>query len=259
MECLRQRTRAAGGFTLTELLVVLAVIGLIAAIIVPVFLNARGKARQAICASNLRHIGMISEMYFADNNGAIFPSLDHADDRGGIMHWTGYEINGAIDPDRGPLNDYFKDTSVWLCPSSRNLRQLTGSDRKNLPTYGLNIAFARVQIETGSTVRVSQAELPAETILAADCADYWRSGAVWAEYIRLPSDHNPSAYGCHLGHANVLWRDGHVSSRKPVPAYAQGSQATIDDLRRQDLGDILRGASTGDAARDDYYYTLKKP
>jgi prepilin-type N-terminal cleavage/methylation domain-containing protein len=54
------------GFTLVELLVVIAIIATLAAILVPVFGKARDKARQASCSSNLKQIGVATEMYLSD-------------------------------------------------------------------------------------------------------------------------------------------------------------------------------------------------
>jgi prepilin-type N-terminal cleavage/methylation domain-containing protein len=51
------RRRHAHGFTLIELLVVIAIIAILAAILFPVFAQARAKARQATCLSNLKQIG----------------------------------------------------------------------------------------------------------------------------------------------------------------------------------------------------------
>ncbi|MFA0759784.1 MAG: hypothetical protein NOOUEUKL_002466, partial [Candidatus Fervidibacter sp.] len=50
-----QRSR---GFTLIELLVVIAIIAILAAILFPVFSRVRDKARQAVCTSNMKNIGM---------------------------------------------------------------------------------------------------------------------------------------------------------------------------------------------------------
>jgi len=50
--------RHGSGFTLIELLVVVAIIALLAAILFPVFAKAREKARQSVCQSNLRQIGI---------------------------------------------------------------------------------------------------------------------------------------------------------------------------------------------------------
>src|SRR3954470_7665757 len=53
-------------FTLIELLVVIAIIAILAAILFPVFAQARGKARQAACLSNEKQIGNAIMMYVQD-------------------------------------------------------------------------------------------------------------------------------------------------------------------------------------------------
>src|SRR5579862_1120682 len=53
-------------FTLIELLVVIAIIAILAAILFPVFAQARGKARQAVCQSNMKQIGLAYLMYAED-------------------------------------------------------------------------------------------------------------------------------------------------------------------------------------------------
>jgi prepilin-type N-terminal cleavage/methylation domain-containing protein len=61
------------GFTLIELLVVIAIIAILAAILFPVFAQAREKARQTQCVSNCRQIGMGIQMYLNDYDGK-FPT-----------------------------------------------------------------------------------------------------------------------------------------------------------------------------------------
>src|SRR5262245_32435034 len=58
-------------FTLIELLVVIAIIALLAALLFPVFAQARDKARQAACFSNLKQIGSALEMYVQDYDGRL--------------------------------------------------------------------------------------------------------------------------------------------------------------------------------------------
>src|SRR5437773_10983492 len=59
---MRRRT----AFTLIELLVVIAIIAILAAILFPVFAQAREKARQSACLSNMRQVGLGLDMYAQD-------------------------------------------------------------------------------------------------------------------------------------------------------------------------------------------------
>lgn len=63
------RNKSIRAFTLIELLVVIAIIAILAAILMPVFAQARARSRQAMCQSNLKQLGTAFAMYASDFDG----------------------------------------------------------------------------------------------------------------------------------------------------------------------------------------------
>jgi len=73
------KRRIRGGFTLIELLVVIAIIAILAAILFPVFAQAREKARAISCLSNLRQLGTAYRMYSQDYDEMVLPDYQYMD------------------------------------------------------------------------------------------------------------------------------------------------------------------------------------
>ena len=100
-------------FTLIELLLVIAIISLLAAILVPVFARAREKARQTSCSSNLKQIGLGLMQYVQDFD-ETYPFTFYGYTLGvgnTYVPGAGYHWTGAIQP-------YIKSTAVFSCPSN---------------------------------------------------------------------------------------------------------------------------------------------
>jgi len=70
-----QKREKSIGFTLIELMIVIAIIAILASILVPNFSKSKGKAQLEACKSNLRNISMAMEMYASDYSGHHSPSL----------------------------------------------------------------------------------------------------------------------------------------------------------------------------------------
>ncbi len=93
------------GFTLIELLVVIAIIAILAAILFPVFAQAREKARAISCASNIRQLGLAVIQYVQDNDEDMPIGVT----RGIGAYSFGEGWGGSVQP-------YVKSTGIYKCP-----------------------------------------------------------------------------------------------------------------------------------------------
>src|SRR5205085_5932984 len=106
---------ARKGFTLIELLVIIAIIAILAAILFPVFAQAREKARQTSCLSNTKQLGTAYVMYLQDYDETFPP---HVTERTAPLGTPDTPEARAPYSYKTKLDPYVKNQGVYKCPSA---------------------------------------------------------------------------------------------------------------------------------------------
>ncbi|MDX1933723.1 MAG: DUF1559 domain-containing protein [Capsulimonadales bacterium] len=229
--------RPAPGFTLIELLVVIAIIAILAAILFPVFAQAREKARQTSCLSNTKQMGIALMMYVQDYDEKFFPYRWQAENTQCVLGRIAW-------PEK--MMPYVKNTGIFNCPSNAfkapfsywrsYCKPGTAANPEGVPVdyevgYGLNEPFFTGMVNgTASGVEpdgMAQAGMqsPAEIALIGDGVYAWNfwntqdtNGDEVSEYYWNQGGRGWDFYGParHSGGANFTFGDGHAKWSRPT-------------------------------------------
>jgi len=163
----QSRGTSSSAFSLSELLIVVAIVAILGAILFPVFTNAREKSRTAQCLSNERQLSTAWLMYAQDNNGRVVP-------------WSvsGKSASDAFVWDR-LIEPYHKNPTALRCPSGPALVSYT---------YSANVGGASPSPPLRS---LNSLKNPAQTPIIADCAGFTegkKNNAGWSYAFLIPDE-----------------------------------------------------------------------
>ncbi len=210
--------RADGaGFTLIELLVVIAIIAILAAILFPVFAQAREKARQITCLSNLKEIGTAFQMYEQDYDETFYSASDVIPN----IPYDGHNIGMMMNFGSSYLlYPYTKNNQIFQCPDD-NQQDYWGRasgwqpGSSNCIINGVNLCHTTSQMGSyyyryfldgwhlwfGGNPTDAAIQYPAQLFIYSDVSD-WHGGnyGMW----------NPEPNMGHVHVFNAVFLDGHA-------------------------------------------------
>ncbi len=201
-----RKTKIAA-FTLIELLVVIAIIAILAAILFPVFAQARESARKTTCLSNLKQLGIGMTMYSSDNDDQAVPWNLRVNNKN---LYDQFKVSLCWDR---LIQPYVKNNQVFACPSD------SGSTRTVLPGYGLVIRSYTYpgSIGGGWCPWTAPRALPSVTqpsqtvmLIERDNCGLAPGKGEW-EWCSVNDSEGEMAWR-HMLQSNVLYVDGHAKN-----------------------------------------------
>jgi len=152
------------GFTLIELVVVISIILILAAMLLPVFERAVKSAEAVSCLANIRHLALASQLYSSDYDEQLPPAL--------------LDVPGSTKKNCWDvlLLPYVGSSQIYLCPADENPTYGPAYTNSLMHSYGINLDITMIGGYSGASLRSNQIPRPCETILFFDLAQPYSYG-----------------------------------------------------------------------------------
>jgi len=190
------------GFTLTELLIVIGIIAVLAGFLLTTYSRSREQANRAICANNLRQVTLALLSYAQDNDGKLPGPADTTADR--AEDWFYWRNTSPHNTSKSIVLKYVHQpdaTKILRCPSDDTDNRPAGANIPYRYSYTLSSMFAlkRIQTVLSPSTKLMMVEESEETV--NDGA--WKVPPIIQS---LSTRHDPKQ---HV-RGNVAYGDGHV-------------------------------------------------
>ena len=236
-----RRNHQDSGLTLVELLVVIAVIGILAALLLPVLAQSKRRAQQIQCVGNMHQQGIALQNFLANNQG--YPTgVGKTSDIPGS--WQRQLEVGGFDVSK-PARNFFK-VGVWRCPSARWGAGAWFHPGDDAAYYSYNVYGVEPRGPlwgaealgllghydlNGITAPIGDSEVanPSDMIAIGESFDgglyLFRADLSYLESRGFASSR-------HQGKANVVFCDGHVESSKLIFLFKDTSDEALSRWNR---------------------------